>query len=119
MQAVPAPDDNCSTDASLLPAVTHYCTLYSTANWSLVSLRLNTGRTHQIRVHMKALGHPLLGDTLYYKKRPAVSSVQPVFTRTALHAWEVSFRQPFEGNEIRLTGELPEDFRAIIPYLPL
>ena len=56
MQAVPAPDDNCSTDASLLPAVTHYCTLYSTANWSLVSLRLNTGRTHQIRVHMKALG---------------------------------------------------------------
>ena len=69
MQAVPAPDDNCSTDASLLPAVTHYCTLYSAANWSLVSLRLDTGRTHQIRVHMKALGHPLLGDTLYYEQK--------------------------------------------------
>ncbi len=68
MQAVPDPNDNCHADASLLPAVTHYCTLYSTANWSLVSLRLDTGRTHQIRVHMKALGHPLLGDTLYYNK---------------------------------------------------
>lgn len=119
MQAVPAPDDNCSTDASLLPAVTHYCTLYSAANWSLVSLRLDTGRTHQIRVHMKALGHPLLGDTLYYEQKLDNFSVQPSFARTALHAWKVYFRQPFEGNEIRLTGTLPEDFRAIIPYLPL
>lgn len=115
MQAVPDPDDTCSADASLPPAVTHYCTFYSTANWSLISLRLDTGRTHQIRVHMKALGHPLLGDTLYYEQKTADFSLQPTFARTALHAWKVSFRQPFEGNEIRLTGELPEDFRAIIP----
>lgn len=118
MQAVPDPDSNHNADASLLlPAVTHYYTLYSTVNWSLISLRLDTGRTHQIRVHMNALGHPLLGDTLYYKKRPAASSVQPVFTRTALHAWKVSFLQPFERKEIRLTGKLPEDFRQIMPYL--
>ncbi|MBU5482123.1 RluA family pseudouridine synthase [Blautia sp. MSJ-19] len=118
MQAVPDPDDNCSTAASsLLPAVTHYCTLYSTKKWSLISLRLDTGRTHQIRVHMKALGHPLLGDSLYYKERPDSSSVLPVFTRTALHAWKLSFRQPFEKHEVRLIGELPADFRQIAAYL--
>ena len=112
--------NSCNADASLLlPATTHYCTLYSTRDWSLVSLRLDTGRTHQIRVHMKALGHPLLGDSLYYEKRPAASSVQPVFTRTALHAWKVNFLQPFEGNEVRLTGKSPEDFRQIEAYLSL
>ncbi len=115
MQAVLQPDN--VEDASLLSAVTHYCTLYSTQEWSLVSLRLDTGRTHQIRVHMKALGHPLLGDSLYYEKRPAALSVQPVFTRTALHAWKVKFLQPFERNEVRLTGKLPKDFRQIAAYL--
>ena len=120
MQAVPDSDSDHNAKTSLLlPAVTHYCTLYSTQEWSLVSLRLNTGRTHQIRVHMKALGHPLLGDSLYYKKRPAASSVQPVFTRTALHAWKVTFLQPFERKEVRLTGTLPEDFRQIAAYLSL
>lgn len=115
MQAVLQPDN--VEDASLLSAVTHYCTLYSTQEWSLVSLRLDTGRTHQIRVHIKALGHPLLGDSLYYEKRPAALSVQPFFTRTALHAWKVKFLQPFERNEVRLTGKLPEDFRQIAAYL--
>ena len=120
MQAVLNTDTvNDVTSSSLLPAITHYYTLYSTVNWSLVSLRLDTGRTHQIRVHMKALGHPLLGDTLYYEQKPDDFSVQPSFARTALHAWKVSFRQPFEGNEIRLTGELPKDFRTIVSYLPL
>ena len=118
MQAVLNADTvNDVTSSSLLPAITHYCTLYSTVNWSLVSLRLDTGRTHQIRVHMKALGHPLLGDTLYYEQRLAASSVPPFFTRTALHAWKVNFLQPFERNEIRLIGELPEDFRQIAAYL--
>ena len=119
MQAVSNTAKGNTANPLLLPAVTHYCTLYSTQDWSLVSLRLDTGRTHQIRVHMKALGHPLLGDTLYYKERPAVSSVQPVFTRTALHAWKVSFQQPFERNEVRLTVKLPEDFRQIADYLSL
>ena len=118
MQAIPDFCNSCNSDASLLlPATTHYHTLYSTENWSLVSLRLDSGRTHQIRVHMKVLGHPLLGDNLYYEKGPAATSVQPVFTRTALHAWKVKFLQPFERNEVRLTGKLPEDFRQIAAYL--
>lgn len=118
MQAVLDSDNDHKTDDSLLlPAVTHYHTLYNTENWSLMSLRLDTGRTHQIRVHMKALGHPLLGDSLYYEKRPAAFSTQPVFTRTALHAWKVTFLQPFERKEVRLTGKLPADFRQIAAYL--
>ena len=118
MQAVLNPDANCTADASLLlPALTHYCTIYSTVNWSLISLRLDSGRTHQIRVHMQALGHPLLGDSLYYKKETTSSPVLPAFTRTALHAWKINFRQPFEQNEIQLTGELPEDFKQLVSYL--
>ena len=118
MQAFPDSDNDCSTDTSSpLPTVTHYRVICSTLNWSLVFLRLDTGRTHQIRVHMKALGHPLLGDSLYYKKEATSSSMLPVFTRTALHAWKLSFRQPFDQNEIRLTGELPEDFNQLVSYL--
>lgn len=120
MQAV-TEEPNSDTEensSSLLPAVTHYYTLYSTSNWSLVSLRLDTGRTHQIRVHMKTLGHPLLGDTLYHDSFSVTSNGQPVFHRTALHAWKVTFRQPFEGNETTLTGKLPEDFLQVASYLP-
>lgn len=70
MQAVLNPGANCTADASLLlPALTHYCTIYSTVNWSLISLRLDTGRTHQIRVHMQALGHPLLVIAYIIKKK--------------------------------------------------
>ena len=118
MQAISDSVDDHNTDSSLLPAATHYCTLYSTQEWSLVSLRLDTGRTHQIRAHMKALGHPLLGDSLYYEKRLAVQKLRPVFTCTALHAWKVTFLQPFERNEVRLTGELPADFRQIADFYP-
>lgn len=120
MQAVTdeSNSDTAENSTVLFPAVTHYCTLYSTTNWSLISLRLDTGRTHQIRVHMKALGHPLLGDTLYHDSSSMRSDGQPAFYRTALHAWKVTFRQPFEGNKITLTGKLPEDFLQVASYLP-
>ena len=96
---------------TLLSAVTHYQVLYSSPDWSIVTLKLDTGRTHQIRVHMKALGHPLLGDTLYQKTFPADSlSEQPVFHRTALHAWKIQFRHPFNNAWISLEAPLPDDF---------
>ena len=96
---------------TLLSAVTHYQVLYSSPDWSVVTLKLDTGRTHQIRVHMKALGHPLLGDTLYQKTFPADSlSEQPVFHRTALHSWKIRFRHPFNNAWISLEAPLPDDF---------
>ena len=63
MQTVLNSDANCTADTSLLlPALTHYCTIYSTVNWSLISLRLDTGRTHQSRVPRQGLGLALVGD---------------------------------------------------------
>ena len=96
---------------TLLSTVTHYQVLYSSPDWSVVTLKLDTGRTHQIRVHMKTLGHPLLGDTLYQKTFPADSlSEQPVFHRTALHAWKIQFRHPFNNAWISLEAPFPDDF---------
>lgn len=91
-------------------AVTHYHTLFSSQGWSLVTLKLDTGRTHQIRVHMVSMGHPLLGDTLYQK-----NNTEHSFQRAALHAWKVSFQHPFKDDLIFLTAPLPEDFRTAIP----
>ena len=92
-------------------AVTHYASVEKLQYVSVVKCVLETGRTHQIRVHMKALGHPLLGDTLYQKTFPADSlSEQPVFHRTALHAWKIQFRHPFNNAWISLEAPLPDDF---------
>ena len=91
----------------LQPAVTYYHTLKSAADWSLITVRLATGRTHQIRVHMRALGHPLLGDKLY--GNPSISGT-PLFERAALHAWKVTFHQPFTDEVITLQAVLPDDF---------
>ncbi|HJB14922.1 MAG TPA: RluA family pseudouridine synthase [Candidatus Blautia excrementipullorum] len=92
-------------------AITHYHTLYSTPDWSLVVLWLETGRTHQIRVHMDALGHPLLGDSLYGHNLKAPNS--PHFSRAALHAWKAEFLQPFTRQRIFLQASLPDDFAAL------
>lgn len=96
------------------PAVTHFRVLYSTPLWSLVTLRLDTGRTHQIRVHMKATGHPLLGDTLYADSLPGSPPLG--FTRAALHAWRVTLVHPFQNTELCIEAELPEDFLPLKEY---
>lgn len=98
-----------SSITKIKTAITHYHTLFSSQDWSLVTLRLETGRTHQIRVHMASIGHPLLGDTLYQ------TYFQPPFQRAALHAWRISFQHPFQQKLISLKAPLPKDFRNIIP----
>lgn len=92
-------------------AVTHYHTLFSSQDWSLITLKLDTGRTHQIRVHMASAGHPLLGDTLYNPDNSILSCAS--FSRAALHAWKVSFQHPFKDEFISLEAPLPFDFREI------
>ena len=89
-------------------AVTHYHVLYSTDKWSAIKLKLDTGRTHQIRVHMQAIGHPLLGDSIY--NTSTMNREQCTIYRAALHAWKVRLRQPFNGRKIELEVPVPEEF---------
>lgn len=89
-------------------AVTYYETLMAKGSHALVRLRLETGRTHQIRVHMASIGCPLTGDPLYGNKTTAK------IERTALHARTIHFLQPFTGEEIEVRAPIPEDF-----FLPL
>ncbi len=86
-------------------AVTHYRRLAyrDDLDCSLIRLRLETGRTHQIRVHMKAIGHPLLGDFLYNPDYRFIG-------RQALHSYTVAFRHPITGKNMEFTAPMPEDF---------
>ncbi len=79
----------------------------------LVQCTLHTGRTHQIRVHMAHLGHPLLGDAVY--------GGAPLggMTRQALHAWRLAFEHPITGQSIDLTLALPEDMAQALQNLGL
>lgn len=90
-------------------AITHYCRLTDYQNVSLMAFQLETGRTHQIRVHMSAFGHPLLGDTLY---NPLPSA--KLADRQCLHAYRISFAHPVTGQRLKLTAPLPEDMQTLI-----
>lgn len=91
------------------PAVTHYATLATTPGRALLRLELETGRTHQIRVHMAHIGHPLVGDFLYGTEEP------DLIPRAALHAAALSFRHPVTGATLSFSAPLPEDMRSLWP----
>ncbi len=92
-------------------AVTHYKVLDEKNGHSLVSLILETGRTHQIRIHMKYLGYPLIGDYLY---NPDMEHIK----RQALHAWKLSFYHPITGEMLDFTAPLPEDMAMVAGDTP-
>ena len=92
-------------------SVTHYQVVGEFADHSLVCLKLDTGRTHQIRVHMAAVGHPLVGDPVYGM---AETESESEMTRTALHCYSVCLRQPFTGEEIQGRAPIPEDMRMCL-----
>lgn len=79
---------------------------------SLLRLKLETGRTHQIRVHLAWLGHPLVGDFLYGREDPGL------IRRPALHSAELSFRHPITGKRLSFSQPLPEDMAALLEGLP-
>lgn len=86
-------------------AKTDYRVLRETAGASLVECTLHTGRTHQIRVHLKHLGHPLLGDKLYGEKKSAAA-----FPRQMLHAWKLGFFHPRTAQWMQFEAPIPKDF---------
>jgi 23S rRNA pseudouridine1911/1915/1917 synthase len=97
-------------------AVTHYEVLKKLDGCSLIECRLETGRTHQVRVHLASIGHSLLGDPVYGR---ANAQIRPVlkrlgFERQALHAAILGFVHPVSGNFLRFSSELPDDMKLLI-----
>lgn len=88
-------------------AVTHYKVVKEANGHSLVSLRLETGRTHQIRIHMKYLGYPLIGDYLY-------NPDMEYMTRQALHSHHMEFTHPITEEHMSFTAPLPEDMARVM-----
>lgn len=105
-------------DANARPAVTHWSVLArgegSGSRFTLVQCRLETGRTHQIRVHLSSIGHPLLGDPLYGGDRTAFQSRhRDLIPGQILHAAHLTFTHPRTGREVTFDAPLPANFRKL------
>ena len=97
----------CPKDGSGQEAVTCYRTLRYSNGHSLVELNLKTGRTHQIRVHLSSLGHPIIGDDLYGGNNELIH-------RQALHAYHLIVENPLNGETISVYADMPEDMRKLL-----
>ena len=111
---VDAPIGRCPADRKKMavvpngrPAVTHWTVLERFPGHTYAECRLETGRTHQIRVHMAHIGHPILGDTVYGNKKPV-----PGLRGQCLHAVGLRFFHPRTGEAVELWCDLPEEFQA-------
>ncbi len=94
------------------PARTRFTVRERFTRATLVEAELDTGRTHQIRVHLSFIGHPVLGDPVYGPKKKA-----PFVEGQALHAWSIAFTHPRTGEELTFTAEPPPDFLALLEWL--
>ena len=95
------------------PAITHYKVLERFGNYTYMQFQLETGRTHQIRVHMASIGHPLLGDTLYSSGRSPFKHLQG----QTLHAKTIGFVHPKSGEYMEFSAPLPEYFDNLLKLL--
>ena len=93
------------------PAVTHYRVVERFPAHTLLQCDLETGRTHQIRVHLASIGHPIEGDPAYGPRGAQLLG------RQALHAWQLAFRHPATGGEVRFEAALPDDIGAVLDRL--
>jgi RluA family pseudouridine synthase len=112
-------------------SITEYRVLEKFKNYSLLQCNILTGRTHQIRVHLKHIGHPLVVDFQYggkesfflseFKKRKfnlgKWEEEVPMLSRVPLHAYSLTFNHPVSGEQMTLTAEMPKDMRAVLSQL--
>lgn len=104
-------------------AVTHWRVLQEFGPLTLVELKPKTGRTHQLRVHLAFLGHPVVGDAAYgggaarFKDHPKLKALKPLVTRQLLHAQFLGFIHPRTGEAVALEAPLPEDFQTVLALL--
>ena len=102
----------CVTQRNSKDAVTHWEVVKRYRGYTHIRCRLETGRTHQIRVHMAYIGHPILGDTVYGHKKPELGQ-----DSQCLHAGALCFRHPRDGRPVMVFAPLPEYFRQVIEKL--
>ena len=102
----------CVTERNSKNAVTHWEVLGRYKGYTHVRCRLETGRTHQIRVHMAHIGHPILGDTVYGRKKPELGQDSQV-----LHAGVLCFTHPRDGRPVMVMADLPEYFKEVLEKL--
>ncbi|WP_448665110.1 RluA family pseudouridine synthase [Sphingomonas sp. CJ20] len=100
-------------------AITHWRKLRQLSDATLVECRLETGRTHQVRVHMASLGHPLVGDPVYGSTRPSHRELLATlgFRRQALHAAHLGFIHPVESSALAFESEIPADIQELFDNL--
>jgi 23S rRNA pseudouridine1911/1915/1917 synthase len=97
------------------PAVTRYDTMETLGNFSLVRLKPETGRTHQLRVHLTHVHHPVIGDEKYGRRSSWNLMVE--VKRQMLHAHKIRFRHPVTGESVEFTAPMPDDMARILDYL--
>ena len=102
----------CVTERNSKHAVTHWEVVARYRGYTHVRCRLETGRTHQIRVHMAHIGHPILGDTVYGHKKPELGQ-----DSQCLHAGALCFKHPRDGRPVMVFSPLPEYFRKVLEKL--
>ena len=102
----------CVTQRNSKEAVTHWEVVTRYRGYTHIRCRLETGRTHQIRVHMAHIGHPILGDTVYGHKKPELGQ-----DSQCLHAGTLCFAHPRDGHLVVVHAELPEYFQAVLEKL--
>ncbi|MGL5839974.1 MAG: RluA family pseudouridine synthase [Sphingorhabdus sp.] len=100
-------------------AITHYRLVEPLRDASLIECRLETGRTHQVRVHMAHIGHPLIGDATYNNRRKSFKfgPNQSYFNRQALHAASLGFIHPVTGEKLGFESKLPDDIQRLLTSL--
>jgi 23S rRNA pseudouridine1911/1915/1917 synthase len=91
------------------PAITHFETERALPETTLLRVRLETGRTHQIRAHLLAIGHPVIGDPEYGGSAPDLG-----LSRQFLHSARIAFEHPVEGGRVQVRAPLPEDLEAAL-----
>ena len=102
----------CVTERNSKHAVTHWEVVARYRGYTHIRCKLETGRTHQIRVHMAHIGHPILGDTVYGRKKPELGQ-----DSQCLHAGALCFRHPRDGRPVMVFAELPQYFKDVIARL--
>ena len=106
-------------------AQTFYEVLEKFRGYSLLALKPRTGRTHQLRVHLSHLKHPLVGDRIYGGSLLSLADLsgdrsqptEPIIDRQALHAWKIEFAHPISGEQMQLEAPWPEDLQALVGAL--